>query len=66
MPVRFFAEISHATIFAAVLLDQDVVVGELLLDAVGARIRLVDLVDRDDDRNAGSLARGRSLRRFAA
>lgn len=39
----------------AVFLDQDVAVGELLLDAVGARIRLVDLVDGDDDRDARGL-----------
>ncbi len=29
--------------------------GEALLDLIGIRVRLVDLVDRDDDRNAGRL-----------
>ena len=40
---------------AAVFFDEDVVVGELLLHAVGTGVRLVDFVDGDDDRNAGSL-----------
>ena len=38
---------------AAVLLDEDVVVGQLLLHPVGLGIGLVDLVDRHDHRHAG-------------
>ena len=36
-------------------------IGELLLDALRLRIRLVDLVDRDDDRHLG---RARVIDRF--
>ena len=36
---------------AAPLLDQHAVLGELAADALDVRVRLVDLVDRDDDRH---------------
>ncbi len=38
---------------AAVVLDDDAVLGELLLHAVGVGVGHVDLVDGDDDRHAG-------------
>ena len=38
---------------AAPRFEQHAAVGELLLDAVGIRVGLVDLVDRDDDRHLG-------------
>ena len=40
---------------AAPLLGDEAVLGELLADALGLRVRLVDLVDRDDDRDLGVL-----------
>ena len=36
---------------AAELLDEDALLGELLLDALRVRVGLVDLVDGDDDRH---------------
>ena len=42
-------------VVAAPLLGQQAAVGELLLDAVGLRVGLVDLVDGHDDRHAGGL-----------
>ena len=53
MPCFFRAEISADGTFAAPGLEQDVLVGELLLDAVDVGVGLVDLVDRDDDRDLG-------------
>ena len=38
---------------AAPIFRQQAAIGKLLLDALGLRIRLVDLVDRDDHRHAG-------------
>ena len=38
---------------AAVVLDHDAVLGQLGLDAVGVGVRLVDLVEGDDDRHLG-------------
>ena len=40
---------------AAVLLGDEVVLGELLADLGRVGVRLVDLVDRDDDRHVGRL-----------
>ena len=40
---------------AAVLLDRDVVLGELCLHLIGVRVGLVHLVQRDDDRYARGL-----------
>ena len=41
----------HQRRVAAVLLDDDAGLGQLGLDPVGVRVRLVDLVERDDDRH---------------
>ena len=38
---------------AAVVLDDDAVLGQLGLDALGVGVGLVDLVERDDDRHLG-------------
>ena len=43
----------HHDGIAAPVFGQQAAIGKLLLDAVGLRVRLVDLVDRDDDRNLG-------------
>ena len=51
MPCFFSAEISADGRVAAPRLEQHVLVGELLLDAVDVGVGLVDLVDRDDDRD---------------
>ena len=42
-------------VVAAPLLGHDAVLGELLLDPLRVGVRLVDLVDDDDDRHAGRL-----------
>ena len=43
----------HERDVAAVLLDHDVRLGQLGLDPIGVRVRLVDLVEGDDDRHLG-------------
>ena len=45
----------HERHVAAVLLDDDAGLGQLGLDPVGVRVRLVDLVEGDDDRHLGRL-----------
>ena len=45
----------HERHVAAVLLDDDAGLGQLGLDPVGVGVRLVDLVERDDDRHLGRL-----------
>ena len=52
-PVFFFAETSTKTVDAAPLLGNEIEVRQLPLDRFGIRTRLVDLVDRDDDRHVG-------------
>ena len=54
-PTRVLAETAHERHVAAVLLDDDAGLGQLGLDAVGVGVRLVDLVQRDDDRDLGRL-----------
>ena len=44
-----------ALVLAAPLFDEDVLLGELLADAVGIGVGLVGLVDRDDDRHGRRL-----------
>ena len=51
---------------AAPLLRHDLVLGEHLANLLGVGAVLVDLVDRDDDRHAGGLARGGWPRSSAA
>ena len=45
----------HQRRVAAVLLDDHAVLGQLGLDAIGVGVRLVDLVERHDDRHLGRL-----------
>ncbi len=45
----------HVDGVATPVFGQQAAVGKLLLDAVGLRFRLVDLVDGDDERNLGGL-----------
>ena len=52
-PVFCLARHGHGDHVAAVLLDQDVDVGQLLLHPVRVGVRLVDLVDGHDHRHAG-------------
>ena len=51
---------------AAPVLRHQVELGQLALDALGIGVRLVDLVDRHDDRHVRPPWRGRSLRASAA
>ena len=54
----------HERHVAAVLLDDDAGLGQLGLDADGVRVGLVDLVERDDDRDLGRLRVGDRLERL--
>ena len=56
----FFAETSTMTVVPPHASGTRPELGELALDVVGVRARLVDLVDRHDDRHVGGLARDRS------
>jgi hypothetical protein len=49
------AETGTITRIAAPIFGQQAAVGELLLDALGLGVGLVDLVDGDDDRHLGRL-----------
>ena len=51
---------------AAPVFGEQAAIGELLLDAVGLRVGLVDLIDRHDDRHLRPRAHGRWLRGSAA
>ena len=53
MPSPVLGADGHHRHVAAVLLDDHAVLGQLGLDAVGVGVRLVDLVERDDDRHLG-------------
>ena len=53
MPCAGLGADGHHRHVAAVLLDDDAALGELGLDAVRLGVRLVDLVERDDDGHAG-------------
>ena len=54
----------HERHVAAVLLDDDAGLGQLGLDPVGVGVRLVDLVERDDDRHLGRLGVADRLERL--
>ena len=54
----------HERHVAAVLLDHDAGLGQLGLDAVRVRVRLVDLVERDDDRHLRGLGVADRLERL--
>ena len=62
--MRVFAETGDERDVAAVLLDDDPRFGELGLHPVGVRIRLVDLVEGDDDRHLGRLGMADRLERL--
>ena len=51
----FLAETSTMTVCAAPLFGNEAEIGELLLDPLGVRVGLVDLVDGDEDRHPGGL-----------
>ena len=51
MPALVRAETSTKMVSPPHCLGDEAVLGELLADALGLRVRLVDLVDRDDDRD---------------
>ena len=53
--VFFFAETSTNTVLPPQSSGHQAAIGELLLHAIGHGVGLVDLVDRDDDRNFGGV-----------
>ena len=63
-PGRVLAETGHERHVAAVLLDDDAGLGQLGLDPVRVGVRLVDLVERDDDRHLGRLGVADRLERL--